>query len=181
MLLKTYKEAKDKVSKCKAAITSGNSVQQSMSHRRFAFYCDEWLCFRKNKIKESTYVKYDAVLEKHIKLKLGDCLPLGITTGLVDDFSKELLFGSRLSAKTVHDILVMLHSILVHTAQQFPGLFPTVKINYPKRERKEMRVLSRDEQEQFVSFLLEETDKCKFGVLLMLFSGVRIGELCALK
>ena len=44
-----------------------------------------------------------------------------------------------------------------------------------------MRVLSRDEQEQFVSFLLEETDKCKFGVLLMLFSGVRIGELCALK
>ena len=114
MLLKTYKEAKDKVSKCKAAITSGNSVQQSMSHRRFAFYCDEWLCFRKNKIKESTYVKYDAVLEKHIKPKLGDCLPLGITTGLVDDFSKELLFGSRLSAKTVHDILVMLHSILVH-------------------------------------------------------------------
>ena len=66
-----------------------------------------WLCFRKSKIKESTYVKYDAVLEKHIKPKLGECLPLGITTGLVDDFSKELLFESRLSAKTVHDILVI--------------------------------------------------------------------------
>ena len=178
---KTYKEAKDKVSKCKAAIASGNPAQQSRSHRRFAFYCDEWLRFRKTKIKESTYVKYDAILEKHIKPKLGDCLPLGITTGLIDDFSKELLFESELSAKTVHDILVMLHSIIVHTAQQFPGLFPTVKINYPKRERKEMRVLSRNEQEQFVSFLLDETDQCKFGVLLMLLSGVRIGELCALK
>ena len=44
-----------------------------------------------------------------------------------------------------------------------------------------MRVLSRNEQEQFVSFLLDETDQCKFGVLLMLLSGVRIGELCALK
>ena len=130
---KTYKEAKDKVSKCKAAIASGNPAQQSRSHRRFAFYCDEWLRFRKTKIKESTYVKYDAILEKHIKPKLGDCLPLGITTGLIDDFSKELLFESELSAKTVHDILVMLHSIIVHTAQQFPGLFPTVKINYPKR------------------------------------------------
>ena len=178
---KTYKEAKDKVSKCKAAIASGTPAQQSRSHRRFAFYCDEWLRFRKTKIKESTYVKYDAILEKHIKPKLGDCLPLGITTGLIDDFSKELLFESELSAKTVHDILVMLHSIIVHTAQQFPGLFPTVKINYPKRERKEMRVLSRNEQEQFVSFLLDETDQCKFGVLLMLLSGVRIGELCALK
>lgn len=111
---KTYKEAKDKVSKCKAAIASGNPAQQSRSHRRFAFYCDEWLRFRKTKIKESTYVKYDAILEKHIKPKLGDCLPLGITTGLIDDFSKELLFESELSAKTVHDILVMLHSIIVH-------------------------------------------------------------------
>ena len=44
-----------------------------------------------------------------------------------------------------------------------------------------MRVLSREEQARFVSYLLEDMDTCKFGVLLALFTGVRIGELCALQ
>ena len=50
-----------------------------------------------------------------------------------------------------------------------------------KESRRETRVLSRDEQTQLVRYLLTDTDACKFGVLLMLLSGVRIGELCALK
>ena len=45
----------------------------------------------------------------------------------------------------------------------------------------EMRVLSREEQTRFVSCLLDDMDTCKFGVLLTLFTGVRIGELCALQ
>ena len=44
-----------------------------------------------------------------------------------------------------------------------------------------MRVLSREEQARFVSYLLEDMDSCKFGVLLTLFTGIRIGELCALR
>ena len=44
-----------------------------------------------------------------------------------------------------------------------------------------MRVLSRDEQKRFAVYLLQDTDTCKFGVLLMLLTGLRIGETCALK
>ncbi len=178
---KTYKEAKEKVTKYKAALISGNPVFSSGSRRRFAFYCDEWLRQRKSRIKESTYIKYDTVLEKHIKPKLGGCFPLGITTGTVDDFSKELLFNDGLSVKTVHDILTLLHGILKYTALQFPGIFPTIEINYPKEVRKEMRVLSYEEQNRFAEFLLNDTDCCKFGILLMMTTGMRIGELCALK
>lgn len=83
--------------------------------------------------------------------------------------------------KTVHDILVVLHGILKYTAAQFPGAFPAVEINYPKETRKEMRVLSRDEQKRLAVYLLDGTDFCKFGVLLMLFTGLRIDELCALR
>ena len=178
---KTYKEAKEKVTKCKAALISGKPLPSANSRHRFAFYCDEWLRLRKTKIRESTYIKYDTILEKHIKPKLGGCYPLGITAGLVDDFSKELLDADKLSVKTVHDIWVVLHGILKYTAAQFPGAFPAVEINYPKETRKEMRVLSRDEQKRLAVYLLDGTDFCKFGVLLMLFTGLRIGELCALR
>ena len=178
---KTYKEAKEKVTKHKAALLAGKPAPQTGTRHRFAFYCDEWLRLRKSKIRESTYIKYGTVLEKHIKPKLGGCFPMGITTGVVDDFTRELLFEDELAVKTAHDILVVLHGVLKHTAAQLPGIFPAVEINYPKESRRETRVLSRDEQTQLVRYLLTDTDACKFGVLLMLLSGVRIGELCALK
>lgn len=178
---KTYKEAKDKVLQCKAALLVGKPAPQSGSRRRFAFYCDEWLRLRKNKIRESTYIKYDTILKKHIKPKLGGCFPPGITSAVTDEFSRELLNENGLAVKTVHDILVVLHGILKYTAAQLPGAFPAIEINYPKESKKEMRVLSREEQERFIRYLLTDTDTCKFGVLLMLLSGVRIGELCALK
>lgn len=178
---RSYKEAKEKVTKHKSALLAGKPTPQTGTRHRLAFYCDEWLRLRKSKIRESTYIKYDTVLEKHIKPKLGGCFPMGITTGVIEDFTQELLLEDGLSVKTVHDILVVLRGVLKYTAAQFPGTFPTVEINYPKESRKEMRVLSREEQEHFVKFLLEDTDECKFGILLMLLSGVRIGEMCALK
>ena len=178
---KTYREAKEKVTKCKAAILNGKALPALGSRHRFAFYCDEWLRLRKPKVKEATYIKYDTVLKKYIKLRLGGCFPLGMTSGLIDSFTKELLFEEELAPKTVHDILVVLHGVLKYTATQFPGIFPDLEINYPKECRKEMRVLSHEEQHRFIQYLLEDMDACRFGVLLTLFTGMRIGELCALQ
>ena len=178
---KTYREAKEKVTKYKAAIMSGKAIVTGTARHRFAYYCAEWLRTKKVKIRESTYVKYSTILERHIKPKLGGCYPLGISTVVIDDFTHELLNDDGLAVKTVHDILVVLHGILKYTAGLFPGVFPLIEIHYPKENRKEMRVLSREEQRRFVRFLLADMDCCKFGLLLALSTGVRIGELCALQ
>ena len=44
-----------------------------------------------------------------------------------------------------------------------------------------MRVLTCEEQKRFTEYLLQDMDPCKFGVLLALLTGLRIGEVCALK
>lgn len=178
---KTYKEAKEKVTKCKAALVSGYPLPTSGTRHRFGYYCEEWLRQSKSKVKDSTYVKYEATIEKHIKPKLGGCFPLAITTGLVESFTNELLCEDELAPKTVKDILVTFRSILKYTSKQFPGTFPEIEVSYPKDTRQEMRVLSREEQTRLVKYLLEDMDTCKFGVLLALFTGIRIGELCALR
>ncbi len=178
---KTYKEAKEKVTKCKAAIVGSSPLPTSASRHRFAFYCDEWLHLRKCKVKETTYTKYDIALEKHIKPHLGSCFPAAITGKLVDEFAEKLLFEEELAPKTVHDILVVLHGVLTYTARFFPGSFTDIEMNYPKCRHQEMRVLSREEQQHFITYLLTDMDTCKFGVLLTLFTGMRIGELCALQ
>ena len=107
---KSYKEAKEKVTKCKVAMLTGQATPQNGNRHRFGFYCDEWLRLRKSKVRESTYIKYHTALEKHIKPKLGGCFPSGITSGVADDFAQELLFEDELAVKTVHDILVVLHA-----------------------------------------------------------------------
>ena len=50
---KTYREAKEKVTKCKAALVNGKPIPSTNSRHRFAFYCDEWLRMQKPKVKES--------------------------------------------------------------------------------------------------------------------------------
>lgn len=178
---KTYREAKEKAEKCKAALASGNPLPTSRTPNLFSAYCMGWLHAKKSKVKESTYIKYSTVVEKHIIPKLGDCCPLGFTTELMDDFIRELQFEDELAPKTVHDILVVLHGILKFTASKCKGVFPTVEINYPKIGKKEMRVLSREEQARFISYLQKDLDPCRFGILLALCTGIRIGELCALR
>lgn len=178
---KTYREAKEKVTKCKAAMLAGNPVKNCRRCKRFSYYCEEWLCRKKSIVKESTYIKYDTILEKHIKPKLGTCFPQGMNSQLIDQFAHELLYEDQLSAKTVRDILTVLREILKYTEKQFEGAFPKIEVNYPKTERKEMRVLSPAEQAYFAAYLRESIDPCKFGILLALFTGIRIGELCALQ
>lgn len=130
---KTYREAKEKVTKCKAALVNGKPIPSTNSRHRFSFYCNEWLRMRKPKVKESTYIKYDTALRKHIKPKLGGCFPMGMTTGLIDEFTEELLFEDELAPKTVHDVLVVLHGILKYTATFFTGGFPVFyKIMFTK-------------------------------------------------
>ncbi len=177
---KTYKEAKEKVTKYKAAILNNTPLPVTNNRHRLAFFCEEWLCSERGKVKESTYVKYDSIMKKHILPKLGGCFPQGFSTQLVVRFTQELQ-DEGLSAKTVRDILVVLHTILKYTAGQYPGIFPAVEITYPKEHKKDVRVLDLEEQQRLIDYLQEDTDTCKFGILLALLTGLRIGELCALR
>lgn len=147
----------------------------------FGYYCDEWLKRRKNQLKDSTFVKYGSVLRRYIKPQFGEYTPGQITSAMIDDFSEKLLYGSGLSPKTVKDILTILYSVVKYAAKQTTGTVPMIDILYPKEVKQERRVLSREEERKFVRFLLAEQDDCKFGILLALMTGLRIGELCALQ
>ena len=56
-----------------------------------------------------------------------------------------------------------------------------VEVVYPTVVRSEIRVLTVEEQQTLTAYLLKALDLCKFGILLALLTGVRIGELCALR
>ena len=177
---KTYKEAKEKVTKAKSAVAAGKMYSQN-SNRKFSRYCEEWLDITRNRVKPASYIKYESLLNKHIKPSLGGYYPQALNTVIISRFSDYLLKEKQLAAKTVRDVLTCLRSVVKFCAKQLPGALDAVEIIYPKEEAREMRVLSTIEQRRLTAELCTDMDECKFGILLALLTGMRIGEICALR
>lgn len=173
---KSYREVREKLTAAKLAAT-GPSVP---SRKNFGCFCDEWLVLSRSRVKESTYVKYHTIVARHLKPGLGRYLPQQLDTVAIEEFGHTLLQGG-LSPKTVRDILTVLHAVLQHCRRQLGAAFPDVEVVYPKDSQKEMRVLTPEEQARFMELLLCRMDTVKFGILLALLTGMRIGEICALR
>jgi len=177
---KTYSEAKAKkrineTERCRSSTLPSKPVPS------FERICDEWLQHNHLRLKESTFVKYRSIVKKYIIPALGAYPLPEITTKQIGQFGTDLLSVYGLAPKTAKDILVVVHSILGYCSKQYPGKTAPVEVLYPKEDPKEMRVLSRQEQNDLTEYLLKDLDPCKFGVLLAMWTGMRIGEVCALQ
>lgn len=138
----------------------------------------EWLYECKNQLKISSYQKYGAIIINHISEKLGK-LPLTcVTPRVITQFTDSLL-AEELSKETVNLVLIVLGMGLNNAKEQYKVVVP--EIHLLKTAKAQMRVFSETEQRILVQHLLLQNDIFSFGILLALYTGLRIGEVCALK
>lgn len=156
-------ERQKKVNEVKAALINGQTIQRN-SRLRLSSICDQWLQLNRTKVKESPYVKYSAIVDKHIKPAIGGYLIQAIDSLTIEQFGHDLLTEKALAPKTVRDILSLLKTVLQYAHKTVSGI-DLVEVTYPKLPKQEMRILSREEQDIFVQYLLNDPDPCKFGVL----------------
>ena len=172
----TYREAKAKqiecMSNCRPHPPAGlNSKLEDVMW--------VWLASTVNTVKPSTFQKYESVIRNHIINGLGNLQLQYISSQMIDQFATEKLQGQhKLSPKTVNDILTIIGMGMSFAEQEYGFIKP--KIRRVKEERKEMRVLSSAEQMKLERYLLSDLDLYKLGIVVTLYSGLRIGELCAL-
>lgn len=146
-----------------------------------------WLQSVKLRTKESTYAKYLQLVERHIRPVLGDYRLSDLNTQVIEQFIKQKLDSGRLdgtgglSHKTTSDILTILKSVVEYANDHEQViLFQSKKVSI-KVNHQEMRVFSLDEQERLMQYLYLDMDLYQYGVILSLYTGIRIGELCALQ
>lgn len=178
---KTYTEAKAKVTEAKSKVLYGTDIISPRNTKKFSYYCDHWLDLRSTQLKTSSYVKYLNCIEKHIKPYLGELKLKDITTEKISSFSQYMLNEKELSIKSVRDILSCLRSIVFYINRQIGGGLSHVEIIYPREPLKDIRVLTEQEESKLVLYLSKEFDHSKFAVYLALRTGMRIGEICALR
>lgn len=154
--------------------------QKPISYRKITIneLIDEWLYINKVRLKLSTYQRYCGYWKNHIKGDIGKLIVLYATPMSIQRFSTDLL-KKGLSEQTINSVMVFLHSVMKYGHSQYRFSLPEFK--YFRVESKEMRVLSCNEQQKLVDYLKNDMDIFKFGVLLALYTGIRVGELCALR
>lgn len=181
----TYSEVKRKLIE---ALASANAEDgRDFRTETYAFWLSEWLRSKKITIKDSTYIRYKNAIEKHIMPELGK-FPIGkIGTPLMKRFVSDKLNGGRLdgsgglSPKTMSDIMAIIKESFRYAQESGAAVICRFDGISFKRAKQEMRVLSSVEQQRLLAVLLNEFDRYKLGVFLCLYTGIRIGELCALR
>lgn len=138
----------------------------------------EWLFVNQARLKPSTYQKYCGFYKNHIKEQIGQYQLIYLNPVALKRFADGKT-TEGLSPKTVNSILTFIRGCLRYANRQY-GL-PLTDVIYLKEPKSEMRVLSVTEQKVLTQYLLSNTDIYKLGILVALYTGIRIGELCALK
>lgn len=171
---RTYTEAKEKLSLNKNLChqNTGNKISMEELFR-------EWLYIKENSIKISSEVTYRYFIDKHFVPHFKNIKAMYLTSGLVQDF---ILKNSKLSPKTVCDMISLLIQIIKYgQSKKYINYFDFDSIIYPKSQNDELPVLKNSEFIKLVNYVQTNFEIQKTGILLSLFMGIRLGEICALQ
>ena len=163
-----YSDVKEKLARCKSDIAPKSSGSATL----LSDWLDIWI--KTAAVKESTRELYLRHIQNHIVPQIGD-LPLKkLSTELIQRF----VSGLELAPSTVRLVFTILKSALMCAEDK--GFITNVwsKIKLPKQAKSEVQIFTLQEQQQLENALSEEND---IGILICLYTGLRIGEVCALK
>lgn len=138
-----------------------------------------WKEEKKHYVKLSTYSAYCLLCDNRLIPAFSELSD--ITEPIVQEYVlKELELG--LNEKTIKDILIVLKMILKYGVKNDMIDFHQIDIKFPtNHERKVVEVLTRDNQKKLMDHLYSNFTFKNMGIFLCLSTGLRIGELCALR
>lgn len=183
---KSYADAKRKKQKavCHDSIQENKLSVKTCSS--FGEACMYWLEHVKHQIRESSYVKYRGMLDAYVIPVLGSVHLQQIHSGLMEQYFLGLsehgkTDGTRLSAKSVSDIKSVVKMVLLFSMRE--GWINECRIDHIviKQEKHPIRVLEKEEQILLEKYLMTEFSNLHMGIYLSLYTGIRLGELCALR
>lgn len=140
---------------------------------KFNYYINLWLSQKEISVKKSTLSRYIEIVNIYIRPYFNDLYIYKINDEIVYKYTLDLL-DKNLSNKTVKDILVLLKQLFKYSKID-------INICLPKCNKKGIKVLKKEEQKIIENYICNNLDCINFGIILSLYTGLRIGELCSLK
>lgn len=183
---KSYLEVKRKLIEANEQM-SLNALPEKSYKMTFREVLYLWLDTNQIKLREQTYAKYQRLIEQHIVPDIGMIQVKRITSTIINQFLYQKSNNGRLDGRgglsssyirTISFIIVSALDFAVKSGFCQPLIGDIVR---PAKKKKDLEVLTIKEQLTLESVVWIDCDERKVGVLLSLYAGLRIGEVCGLK
>lgn len=156
---------------------------------KYSEWLNIWLeNYIKPSVKQKTYIRYKEIIEKQIGARFDTYALDELTPMVFQQFVTELLTsgnvktGAGLSASTVNAVITVIQNSL-QTAYNLGYIQSEVggKIKRPKLKEKQVSCFTVAEQKLIEQEILNSKKPKMKGILICLYTGLRIGELLALE
>ena len=145
----------------------------------FESITEEWLAARQITSKKSTYYRYKYILNEYLfpafkNAQIDDLYKFDYNSYVVE-------LSENLIASTTRNIITILKSILRYINLKYDTHIHYELIAMPRQEVEEVKVLSTKEKNKLEKYCKEDNSLRAIGIIMCLNTGLRIGEICALK
>lgn len=159
------------------------------NNTHFKTLVNEWLNHKKPMITPSTYANFTLIVENHLIPYFGKCKIGSITEADVQSYISYLYKSGRLdnsgglTVKSIRDVVLVLRLSMEYAYME--RVIPLLNwdlIEYPKELTiKKIVSLSKEQEQVLIQCIYMNLNRKTAGILIALFTGVRIGELCGLQ
>lgn len=172
---KSYTEVKNKLKETKELKNTNNTKSILVEELIY-----EWIEYKKLNVKESSLARYKTIIDKHVIPLMGKCYCSGLTSDYIQKYMNSLL-QTGFSSKTCNDILMIIKNIFKYATHKGIQHNCNLDIISIKNKKTDIETLTISEQKKLSCYLIDNIDNRNLGILISLYTGIRIGELCALK
>lgn len=194
---KDYEEVKEKLFNIKLGFAPQSLEEKTMPDRYgdnipkstnkncnailFSQAAEEWLKQISGKRKYSTYIKYDTIYRKHLAEIIG---PYQFSTDKTQKLQEKIfdhLLREEMSESLQKSVICVINQIFIFVNEKYSFNIPLLEASSAKAKKKAVKTFSRSEQAKLFDYIYKRRDKYMVAVLLCLYTGLRLGELCALQ
>lgn len=156
---------------------------------KYGYWLQLWLdAYVKPAVKQRTYERYGAIIEQHVNVALGEyeldeLLPARLQVYTVNMLkSGNLKDNGGLRPNTVNSIITVIqHSLKAAYAAGETGSYFGDRIQRPAVRKKEISCFTHEEQRRIEEEIAGKRNVKMYGVILCMYTGLRLGELLALE
>jgi len=146
-------------------------------------FMNYWLeSIMRDTIRKTSYAAYRGYIGNHIAAAIGSEPLCSVTPQIIQSLIRTLT-AKKLANRTIRSIMAMVRTALDFAVEyEYIDKNPCRKMKLPKpKVNYEIKTFSLEEILKIESTALYSYDQRYFGVLISLYAGLRIGEICALR
>lgn len=166
---------------------ANEAIENTIDSIRYEKIIEMWLKNHRMSVKDQTIQKYENIIRLYIMPNLGHYDIQMIDAHLINEFIQDLKRdkqsgGYQLSLSTIKSTISVIKSTINYAEILGYHINLRGKILYPKNySNTKTKTLSKEERVVLESYLVDNLSPIHLGILLCLYCGFRIGEICALK